>query len=119
VFFADPVARDAFNAVCSAPWPDCLSRATPEASTLLQRLAVEDPGPVAATQDVITRVVVNIVEASSQRLLASMLRRGDERSAAVKALIDALVRERAEERWSAAETVAEQLVGWITDGGDG
>jgi DNA primase len=118
-FFADPVARDAFNAVCSAPWPDCLSRATPEASTLLQRLAVEDPGPVAATQDVITRVVVNIVEASSQRLLASMLRQGDERSAAVKALIDALVRERAEERWSAAETVAEQLVGWITDGGDG
>jgi alpha-D-ribose 1-methylphosphonate 5-triphosphate synthase subunit PhnG len=72
-----------------------------------------------ATQEVVTRVVVNIVEASSQRVLASMLRQGDERSAAVKALIDALVRERAEERWSAAEAVAEQLVGWITDGGDG
>ena len=65
-----------------------------------------------------TRVVVNVVEAAAQRLLAAMLRSGDERSSALKALLDALVRERSDEQWQSAESVAEQLVGWITDGGD-
>ena len=65
-----------------------------------------------------TRVFVNVVEAAAQRVLTSMLRRGDERSAEVKTLLDTLVRERSDEQWQSAESVAEQLVGWITDGGD-
>ena len=65
-----------------------------------------------------TRVVVNLVEASSQRLLASMLRRDDPRSSEVKALLDALANARASEHWDAAEVAAEQLVTWITDDGD-
>ena len=68
--------------------------------------------------DTVTRVVVNVVEAAAQRLLAAMVRSGDERSSALKALLDALVRERSDEQWQSAESVAEQLVGWITDGGD-
>jgi thioredoxin-like negative regulator of GroEL len=84
---------------------------------LLQQLR-EDPGDVAAASDTVTRVVVNVVEAAAQRLLAAMVRSGDERSSALKALLDALVRERSDEQWQSAETVAEQLVGWITDGGD-
>jgi DNA primase len=117
--FADPIARDAFDVLTRWPWHECLERATPEAVTLLQRLAVEDPGTGLPSADVVTRVVVNIVEAASQRLLAQMLRRDDDRSVAVKGLIDVLVHERAEEHWNAAESIAEQLVGWITDGGDG
>ena len=116
--FADPVARSAFDALTSWPWHECLEQAPPEASELLQRLAVEDPGDVAAASDTVTRVVVNVVEAAAQRLLAAMVRSGDERSSALKALLDALVRERSDEQWQSAETVAEQLVGWITDGGD-
>ena len=65
-----------------------------------------------------TRVFVNVVEAAAQRVLTSMLRRGDERSAEVKTLLDTLVRDRSDEQWQSAESVAEQLVGWITDGGD-
>jgi DNA primase len=114
--FADPVAKGAFEALTTMSWHECLDRAEPAASALLQRLAVEDPGHSGAPEDTVTRVVVNLVEASSQRLLASMLKAGDERSAQVKALLDALVRERADEHWAAAESVAEQLVGWITDG---
>ncbi len=116
--FADPVARRAFDALTCWPWHECLEQAPPEASELLQRLAVEDPGDIAAASDTVTRVVVNVVEAAAQRLLAAMLRSGDERSSEVKALLDALVRERSDEQWQSAETVAEQLVGWITDGGD-
>jgi DNA primase len=116
--FADPVARSAFDALTTWPWHECLEQATPEAASLLQQLAVEDLAGGAQAEEIASRVVVNLVEASSQRLVASMLKTGDERSAAVKALLDALVRERAEERWSAAESIAEQLVGWITDGGD-
>jgi DNA primase len=117
--FADPVARSAFEALTTWPWHECLEQAPPEAAALLQRLAVEEPGTADAYADVVTRVSVNIVEAAGHRLLASMLRAGDERSADVKALLDALVRDRADEQWQRAEVVAEQLVGWITDGGDG
>jgi DNA primase len=116
--FADPVTRSAFDALTQWPWHECLEQASPEAAALLQRLAVEDPGSSLSTPDIVTRVVVNIVEAAGQRVLTSMLRRADERSSAVKALLDALVRERADEQWQSAEAVAEQLVGWIIDGGD-
>ena len=88
--FADPVARSAFDALTSWPWHECLEQAPPEASELLQRLAVEDPGDVAAASDTVTRVVVNVVEAAAQRLLAAMVRSGDERSSELKALLDAL-----------------------------
>ncbi len=115
--FADPIARNAFDALTQWPWHECLEQAPPDASALLQRLAVEDPG-IPAGEAVVTRVVVNLVEAAGQRLLTSMLRAGDERSSDVKTLLDALVRERADERWEAAEGVAEQLVGWIVHGGD-
>jgi DNA primase len=117
--FADPVARAAFDALTRWPWHECLEQAPPEAASLLQRLAVEEPGTNAASADIAVRVFVNVVEAAAQRLLTSMVRNGDERSAEVKTLLDTLVRERADEQWQSAEVAAEQLVGWITDGGDG
>jgi DNA primase len=116
--FADPVARSAFEALIQWPWHECLEKAPPDAAALLQRLAVEEPGTNAASAEVVTRVFVNVVEAAAQRVLTSMLRGGDERSAEVKMLLDTLVRDRSDEQWQSAESVAEQLVGWITDGGD-
>jgi DNA primase len=117
-FFADPVARAAFDALTQWPWHECLEQAPPDSAALLQRLAVEDPGVTDAATEVVTRVVVNIVEAAAQRVLADMLRHGDERSSELKPLLDALVRERSDEKWQSAESIAEQLVGWITDGGN-
>jgi hypothetical protein len=116
--FADPLMREAFEALTRWPWHECLERASPEASAVLQRLAVEEPEGRGAVDDLVIRVVVNLVEASSQRLLTSMLRRDDPRASEVKVLLDALANARATEHWKAAEHVAEQLVAWITDDGD-
>jgi DNA primase len=116
--FADPLMREAFEALTRWPWHECLERASPEVSAVLQRLAVEEPEERGAVDDLVIRVVVNIVEASSQRLLTSMLRRDDPRASDVKVLLDALANARATEHWNAAEHVAEQLVAWITDDGD-
>ena len=63
--------------------------------------------------------MVNLVEASSQRLLASMLRRDDPRTSEVKALLDALANARASTSIGMRpKPSAEQLVTWITDDGD-
>jgi DNA primase len=115
--FADPLARSAFDALTQWPWHECLEHASPEVAALLQRLAVEDHSGGEPSDELATRVVVNLVEASSQRLLASMLRREDARSAEVKALLDALANARGNEHWDDAENVAEVLVTWIADDG--
>ena len=117
--FADPLARSAFEALTQWPWHECIEHASPEVAGLLQRLAVEELDESAPVEEVATRVVVNLVEASSQRLLASMLRREDPRTPEVKALLDALANARASEHWDAAENAAEQLVAWNVDDGDG
>ena len=115
--FADPVARSAFEALTIWPWHEALQQAEPEVAALLQRLAVEEPEARTAAEEAATRVVVNLVEASSQRLHTSMLRRDDPRCAEVKQLIDALANARASEHWDVAENAASQLVTWITDDG--
>jgi DNA primase len=112
--FVDPLARDAYQSLSQWSFREAVSHSEPEVSKLLERLAVEDP--IVDTQppdEMVTRVVVNLVEASSQRLLASMLTSGDERSSELKVLLDLLVHRRGNDEWSAAEEVAEQLVGWI------
>jgi DNA primase len=116
--FADALTRAAFEAMTQWPWPECVERASPEVSALLQRLAVEETEGRGAADELILRVVVNLVEASSQRLLTSMLNRDDPRASEVKVLLDTLANARATEHWNAAEQVAEQLVAWITDDGD-
>jgi DNA primase len=114
--FADPLARSAFDALTQWPWHECLERASPEVAALLQRVAVEEPESEEAEERA-TRVVVNLVEASSQRLLASMVKREDPRSLQLKSLLDTLANARASEHWDDAESVAEQLVTWVTDDG--
>lgn len=118
--FADPLTRAAFEALASArTFGEALDASSPRVRALIERLAVEEPATGSETPEtLVTHVVVNLVEASSQRLLASMLRRGDERSAVVKSLIDALVRERDAGEWGAAESVAGQLLGWATGPGE-
>ncbi|MCZ7534499.1 MAG: DNA primase [Acidimicrobiia bacterium] len=115
--FADPLARTAFEALAGADeFLDAIGGSAPEVAALIERLAVEDPEASGEDQETLVRhVVVNLVDASSRRLLESMLRTGDERSPALKALIDVLVSERDAGDWKAAEVAAEQLVGWQTD----
>jgi len=116
--FADPLASEAFVALTEMPWHECLDRSSPEVSSLLKRLAVEDLADKEPSEELATRVVVNLVEASGQRLLATMLRREDPRTSELKSRLDVLTNARASEHWETAETAAEQLVAWITDDAD-
>jgi hypothetical protein len=113
--FIDPIARSAFDALTRWPWHECLQQAPPDVAALLQRLAVEEPDEGVDADERVVRVVVNLVEASSRRLEASMVRENDPRASEVKSLLDALSNARADERWNAAETAAEQLVTWTTE----
>jgi DNA primase len=116
--FADPLAREAFTGLTEMPWHECLERSSPEVSALLKRLAVEDLSEPEPSEEVATRVVVNLVEASGQRLLTTMLRREDPRTSELKSRLDVLTNARASEHWETAESAAEQLVAWITDDAD-
>jgi hypothetical protein len=120
--FADPVARSAFAALTAGTLEEALHHDDPQVAALLQRLAVEEAPAGATVEELVSRVVVNLAEASSQRRLASMLRSGDERSTQMKALLDALVRERDAGSWASAEEVAAKLVAWNAElsgfGGD-
>jgi DNA primase len=116
--FADPLAREAFDALTRWSWPECLEHASPDVGGLLQRLAVEELDDRGASDELAVRVVVNLVEASSKRLLASMVRREDPQTSDVKALLDTLANARASEHWIEAEQTAGELVTWVTDDGE-
>src|SRR3954471_20746531 len=113
--FADPIARESFAALTQWEWHECLKNARPEVASLLERLAVEEPEHGTGAEELAIRVVVNLVEASSRRLQASMLRDNDPRVSEIKTLHDALANARADEHWDTAEKSAEQLVTWITE----
>jgi len=116
--FADPVAQEAYHTLMAAETFEAALDGAPERiAMLLSRLAVEDPAVGGESlESLAPRVIVNLVEASSQRLVASMLRAGDERSAEVKPLLDALVSAREEGDYEAAESYAQQLVAWLEAG---
>ena len=60
------------------------SRPRPRSRRCLQRLAVEEPEDGVAADERVVRVVVNLVEASSRRVHASMLRDDDPRASEVE-----------------------------------
>ncbi|MCU1426217.1 MAG: primase, catalytic core [Actinomycetia bacterium] len=114
--FADPSALAVFDALTQWSFAEATTRSEPDVAALLERLAVEDPTEGDEPPDeVVTRVVVNLVEASSKRVVTSMVKQRDERSSQVKTLLDALVTARQTEHWNAAEETARQLVGWIAE----
>ncbi len=113
--FGDPRLRDAFELLfTSDSFDDAAGRGDDRTVALLQRLAVEDTAVgTDRAEEVAKRVIVNLVEASSLRLLASMLHAGDMRSVEVKPLLDALVHERDMSNWEQAVPLADQLVAWL------
>src|SRR5581483_653117 len=109
--FTDPVVHDAFALLASsATFHEALERAGGEVHELLQRLAVEDlpwgddPGTYA------TSVLVQLVEAAARRLLAVMVRTGDDRASELKAVLEMVVANRSAGTWTVAARAAEQLL---------
>ncbi len=113
--FGDQRLRHAFQILLSAQsFDEAIASADDETATLLQRLAVEDTDAgTEAAESVAPRVIVNLVEASSHRALADLLRGGDVRSVALKQSIDALVTARDTGAWTHAVGIADDLVAWL------
>jgi DNA primase len=118
--FADPIARDAFEVIESADdFHAALETTDGPVRELLERVAVEEPVADDEPETLHVRLMANAVAPAAQRVLSAMLRAGDERSSAVKVLLNALASAEAIGDWDAVLHNAEQLLGWIDDGSRG
>jgi DNA primase len=114
VLFTSPTTRDAFDALLStSTLHDAIEAAGPVARRLLERLVVEqlDGGEHADAYSI--EVVANLVEIAAQRRLNELVASADDRSSALKHLLDQLVCERDRGDWVAAEHYAGELLPWV------
>ena len=112
--FLDPVARGAYDLlVSSQDMHQAIDAAEGPVRHLLERLAVEDPEADDEPTTVRARLIVNTVDPVAKRMLARMLRDGDERASAVKMQLDIVAHGREVGDWSRAQEAATQLVGWV------
>jgi DNA primase len=117
--FAEPVARQAFEALASsATFHEALERATGAAAELLERLAVEDPPWGEDPDPYATSVLVQVTEAAAERRLRVMVRAGDDRASELKHLLDELVAARQGGAWGVAHRAAAQLLPWVGASGE-
>ena len=114
--FADPVARAAFEAIEAADdFHDALDESGGDVRDLLERVAVEEPVEDEEPETLPVRLMANSVTPAAQRVLAGMLRAGDERSNSVKVLLNALANAEGIGDWDAVQRNANELLGWIAD----
>jgi DNA primase len=112
--FLDPVARGAYDLLISSEnMHQAIDSAEGPVRHLLERLAVEDPQADDEPETVRGRLMVNTVEPVAKRMLARMLRDGDERASTVKIQLDAVAHSREVGDWPRALEAANQLVGWV------
>jgi DNA primase len=120
--FSDEAARRVFDLLTdTSTFHEALDASDEPTRRLLQRLAVEEPA-VADDREPETfraRLMINAVEPAGQRVLAAMLRDGDERASEVKAHLDAMAHHREVGDWDAARGDAEQLVRWAVARAEG
>jgi DNA primase len=113
----DPAARQVFDLLTeTSTFHEALEASDGPSRQLLQRLAVEEPmivGDDDELQTLSARLMINTVEPAAERLLATMLRDGDDEHASeIKTHLSAMAHHREIGEWEAARADAEQLVGW-------
>jgi DNA primase len=112
----DPAARQVFDLLTeTSTFHEALEASDGPSRQLLQRLAVEEPavtGDDDELQTLSARLMINTVEPAAERLLATMLRDGDDRASEIKTHLSAMAHHREVGEWDAARNDAEQLVGW-------
>ncbi|MCJ7671323.1 MAG: DNA primase [Acidimicrobiia bacterium] len=112
--FLDPVARGAYDLLISSEdMHQAIDSAEGPVRHLLERLAGEDPQADDEPTTVRGRLMVNTVEPVAKRMLARMLRDGDDRASTVKIQLDAVAHGREVGDWPRALDAATQLVGWV------
>ena len=115
--FADPIARDAFDAIVATPdIHEAIANAEGPVLELLERVTVEEPVEDDEPESLRARLMANAIAPAAERVLTAMVRAGDARASSVKVLLDALTYARDAGEWEAVEHDAEQLLGWIEEG---
>ncbi|MET0420937.1 MAG: DNA primase [Acidimicrobiia bacterium] len=118
--FADPVAREAFDAIVSTTdLHAAIASVDTPAREVLERVAVAAPSEDDEPETVRARLMANAIAPAGERVLARMLRAGDARASSVKLLLDALASARDAGEWDAVGELAEHLLGWIEEGSRG
>jgi hypothetical protein len=114
--FADEIVREAFEHVAeTSTFHDAIESSDGEARALLERLAVEEPPEEddREPETLAARVMINAVEPVAQRVLARVLRDGDDRASDLKELLSTLHHHRDIGDWDAARGDVGQLLGWL------
>jgi DNA primase len=118
--FSDAVARRAFEQIAAATsFHDALAASEGPEHELLERIAVEEPIASDEPETLRAHLMANMIGPAAQRVLAGMLRAGDERATSVKVLLDALAHARDMGDWEVVQECATQLLGWIAEGSRG
>jgi DNA primase len=115
--FVDPLARGAFDAIASSDSiHDAIASVEGPVRDLLERVAVEEPIPSNEPETLRAHLMANTIGPAAQRVLAGMLRAGDDRATSLKLLLDALAHARESGDWEAVQHDAFELLGWLGEG---
>ena len=110
----DPVARGAYDLLISRhDLHEAIDGAAGPTRLLLEQLAVEEPLADDEPTTIRARLMVNTVVPVAKRVLARLLRDGDERGSEINRLLDTVAHEREIGDWPRALEAASQLVVWI------
>ncbi len=112
--FVDPLTRGAFDAIASSDSiHDAIASTEDPVRDLLERVAVEEPIASNEPETLRAHLMANTIGPAAQRVLAGMLRAGDDRATSLKLLLDALAHARESGDWEAVQEDAFELLGWL------
>jgi hypothetical protein len=115
--FVDSITRGAFDAIASTDnIHDALAATDGPVRDLLERVAVEEPIASDEPETLRAHLMANTIGPAAQRVLAGMLRAGDERATSLKLLLDALAHARETGDWEAVQEDSFELLGWLGEG---
>ncbi|HEY3673272.1 MAG TPA: DNA primase [Acidimicrobiia bacterium] len=112
--FVDPLTRGAFEAIAASDSiHDAIASTEDPVRDLLERVAVEEPIASDEPETLRAHLMANTIQPAAQRVLAGMLRAGDDRSTSLKLLLDALAHARESGDWEAVQEDSFELLGWL------
>ncbi len=99
-----PLTRGAFDAIASSDSiHDAIASVDGPVRDLLERVAVEEPIGSDEPETLRAHLMANTIGPAAQRVLAGMLRAGDDRATSLKLLLDALAHARESGDWEAVQ----------------
>ena len=115
--FVDPLTRGVFDAIASSDSiHDAIASTDGPVRDLLERVAVEEPIASDEPETLRSHLMANTIGPAAQRVLAGMLRAGDDRATSLKLLLDALAHARESGDWEAVQEDCFELLGWLGEG---